>query len=436
MRSHAAVRSQWTRGSGGNGVTEASTHNATQVAEASARLRALAPIYTGEDIARIVHTLCQACVQLLGTDKALAAELRQALQVSTGLSAEMIEWGLETTLSTVRPDALDVLAREVTGTRGLAPVPAKLVVVVLAGNVFTAAVRAMFLPLLTGAPLLVKGASGDSVLPQFLLRAMRAVDGEIAARCELVTFKRESTDAAKTLLEHADVVSIYGDDDTVATLSAHVRAGANVVRHGHGLSASYVCSDALRDEATVRDAAQRVALDVAAYDQRGCLSPQLVYVEKGGATDAKGFAKVLCDETLPELERLLPSGAASLPDKAEALQWRAAAQVRGRLFDGKTFAASYEGRHEPRPSPGGRLVSTYDCDSPDDFARAIASFGPMLKCVGVAGRREYRYRLAQSLRLMAAPRICRAGEMQTPPFNAYADGQPPLAGLLSFIEAQ
>lgn len=125
-----------------------------------------------------------------------------------------------------------------------------------------------------------------------------------------------------------------------------------------------------------------------------------------------------------------------MSDKAEALQWRAAAQVRGKLFDGARFAVSYEGRHEPRPSPGGRLVSTYDCDSPDDFARAVGRFGATLKCVGVAGSREHRLRLAQSLRLMAAPRICRAGEMQTPPFHAYADGQPPLGGFLSFIEAQ
>jgi hypothetical protein len=416
-------------------VNEAPMHNATQVAEAAARLRALPPLYTSEESARIVRALCQASVLLLGTDKTLASDLRHALQASTGLSAEMIEWGLDTTLSTVRPDVLEALTHEVTGTRGLVPVPAKLVVVVLAGNVFTAAVRAMFLPLLTGAPVLVKGATRDSVLPYFLLRAVRSVDAEVAKRCDLVGFERETPDALKALLQHADVVSIYGDDSTVATLSAQTRPGAQVLRHGHGLSAAYVCADALTNESTIRDAAQRLSLDVAAYDQRGCLSPQLVYVQKGGAIDARGFARVMCEDTLPELERLLPPGATTLSDKAEALQWKAAAQVRGKLFDGKSFAVSYEGRNEPRPSPGGRLVGVYDCDGPDDVARQLSPVGPALKCVGVAGPREQRWRLAQSLKLTASARICRAGEMQTPPFHAYADGQPPLAGLLSFIEA-
>lgn len=370
-----------------------------------------------------------------GADRTLAADLRHALHATTGLSAEMIEWGLDTTFSTVRIDVLDGLAREVLGTKGLVPVPAKLVVVVLAGNVFSAAVRAIFLPLLSGAPVLVKGSSQDSVLPHFLLRAMRAVDPEIAARCELVSFARETPDAAAALLAQADVVSLYGSDETLATLAPQTKRGATIVRHGSGISAGYVYAEALRDTATVRDAAQRVALDVAAYDQRGCLSPQVLYVQRGGAIDGRGFARVLFEETLPELAQLLPPGAATLADQAQALQWRGAAQVRGELFDGRTFAVSYEATHDPRPSPGGRLISVYDCDSPDDFARAIAPVGGALKCVGVAGGREYRMRLAQSLRLTAAPRICRAGEMQTPPFQIYADGQAPLAGFMSFIEA-
>jgi hypothetical protein len=410
-------------------------HNATQVADASARLRALARLYTGEDMSRIVRALCQAGIHLLGADKTLAADLRHELQASTGLSAEMIEWGLNTTFSTVRPDVLDALAHEVTGTRGLVPVPAKLVVVVLAGNVFSAAVRAVFLPLLSGAPVLVKGATSDNVLPFFLLRAMRSVDPEIASRCEVVGFARDDQDAVTALLAHADVVSIYGDDHTLETLGAQTRPGAQVLRHGHGVSVSYVCADAMCGTATIRDAAQRVALDVAAYDQRGCLSPQFVYVQRGGAVGAREFARVMFEETLPELARLLPPGAAGLADRANALQWRAAAQVRGELFEGHTFAVSYEARHEPRPSPGGRLVGVYECDGPDDLARALVALAPALKCVGVAGPRDQRLRLAQSLRLMAAARVCRAGEMQTPPFHAYADGQPPLAGLLSFIEA-
>jgi hypothetical protein len=151
--------------------------------------------------------------------------------------------------------------------------------------------------------------------------------------------------------------------------------------------------------------------------------------------DSRALIQVLVDEALPELQRLLPAGRSDMSDQALALQWRAAAQVRGTLFERPGFAVSYEADHAPRPSPGGRLVSVYDCSGPDRLAERLASFGSALKCIGVAGPRPLRQRLAQAIRRVGPARICRAGEMQTPAFDTYADGQPPLAGLLSFIDA-
>jgi hypothetical protein len=407
------------------------THSAAQVAEAAGRLRALPPLYCVDEVSRLVRALCQSGIHLLGADRGLAQELRRELLASTGLSAGMIEWALTTTFSSLRPDVLDALAREVTGTPGLVPVPARLVSVVLAGNVFSAAVRAMFLPLLSGAPVLVKVSSSDDVLPRFLLRALQAIDAEIAQRCELVSFGRDAPEALQALLAEAEVVSIYGDDSSVQRIGAQAQASARVLRHGHGVSASFVGAEALGGAAAIRDAGQRVALDVAAYDQRGCLSPHVVFVER----DAREFARTLAEISLPELGRLLPPGAASLADQALGLQWRAAAQVRGELFEGRGYAVSYEGKQALRASPGGRLIGVYDCAGPGAAAQALGAFGSALKCVGVAGPRELRLELAQCLRPLAAARVCRAGEMQTPPFHAYADGQAPLFGLLSFSEA-
>ncbi|HKP64482.1 MAG TPA: acyl-CoA reductase [Polyangiales bacterium] len=410
----------------------AATHSAAQVAEAAARLRALPPLFAPDEISRLVRALCQSGIHLLGADRALAQELRRELLSSTGLSAGMLEWALTTTFSSLRPDVLDGLAREVTGTPGLVPVPARLASVVLAGNIFSAAVRAIYLPLLSGAPVLVKTSSSDDVLPRFLLRALHAIDPDIAQRCELVSFGRDTPDALQALLADAEVVSIYGDDSSIQRIAAQAQPNTRVLRHGHGISASFVGADALRGGSTAtRDAGQRVALDIAAYDQRGCLSPHVVFVEG----DARSFARSLAETALPELARLLPPGAATLSDQALALQWRAAAQVRGELFEGRGYAVSYESNHAPRSSPGGRLISVYDCPAPDAAIQALRPFGSALKCIGVAGPRELRLELAQCLRPFSAARVCRAGEMQTPPFHAYADGQAPLFGLLAFSEA-
>lgn len=408
---------------------------AASVAKAAARLRALRPLYTAKDVSRLIRALCQSGVHLLGADRTLAQGLRNELLETSGLSSGMIEWALATTFSSLRPDVLDGLAREVLGSPGLVPVPARLVSVILAGNVFSAAMRAIYLPLLSGAPVLVKAASRDDVLPRYMLRALQDIDVEIAQRFALVSFGRDTPDALDALLADAEVVSIYGSDETVQRITWRTQPNARVLRHGHGLSASFVGAESMRDPVARRDAGQRVALDVAAYDQRGCLSPHVVFVERDRDGGARDFAQALAETALPELAKLLPPGAASLADRADAMQWRAAAQVRGELFEGVGHAVSYEGDQPLRPSPGGRLVGVYDTDSPEAAAQALQTFGSALKCIGVAGPRELRLEIAQRLRPLTAARICRAGEMQTPPFSAYADGHAPLAGLLSFIEA-
>lgn len=414
----------------------AQAHDAEHIELAAQRLLALPQLSTAEDLSRLVRAICQAGVRMLGADRELARALRLELAQNTGLSSEMVEWGLTTTFASVRPDVLDALGREAFGTPGVVGVPARLCAVVLAGNVFSAAVRAVCLPLLTGAPVLVKCASNDDVLPRFLRRALEGVDPELAQRFELVRFARSDERALDALLRHAEVVSIYGDDATTTTIGARARPDARVIRHGHGLSASFVSSHALRSSASLRDTALRLALDIAAYDQRGCLSPHMVLVEQASGAGARALARCLADEALPELGRVLPPGPSDTATQARALQWRAAAQVRGELFDGAGFAVSYEATLPLRPSPGGRLVAVHDCADADALAAALGVFGAALKCIGVAGPRELRQRLARRVRGFAPARICRAGEMQTPPFDAFADGQPPLSGLLSFVEVQ
>jgi hypothetical protein len=62
------------------------------------------------------------------------------------------------------------------------------------------------------------------------------------------------------------------------------------------------------------------------------------------------------------------------------------------------------------------------------LASLLTPFGEQLKCVGVAGSSDSHARVAAALASPRPPRVCRAGEMQTPPFNADADGLPALEG--------
>ncbi|HET8935850.1 MAG TPA: hypothetical protein VFN67_20525, partial [Polyangiales bacterium] len=105
----------------------------------------------GRDSARMVAALRATALTLCDARDPIAIALRRELQIETGLSLPMIEWGLLTSLSSMRHAPLAELA----ATRP-SDAPSEVLGVVLAGNVFVAALRGIALPLLAGAHVIAK----------------------------------------------------------------------------------------------------------------------------------------------------------------------------------------------------------------------------------------------------------------------------------------
>lgn len=384
----------------------------------------------------VAAALGRACDRIARGDDDLRDDL-SLLAPSTGLSGPMVRWALETTLGGATEDAWLALARahlRPPPGRDARPQPARLVAVWLAGNVFTAAVRGMFLPLLAGAPVVAKASSRESIFPRLLARTLAEESPAIGRALAVVGFAGDDAAAGDALLAAADVVSVYGADGTVAALRGRVPATSRVVPHGHGLGAAYVPAAALDGERAAERVARALALDVAAYDQRGCLSPHAVFVEEGGAVPPAELARLLADVGLAELAASLPRGPLPADVGGAQLQWRGVAAVRGALFEGDGYAASFEDRAPLRVSPGWRNVAVLACDGPEDAVARLAPAGSHLKSLGVAGDAAAGRRLAALLRTPLAPTLAPVGQMQTPPLDVLADGAPPLEGLFRWID--
>lgn len=406
--------------------------NAKSVLTHARRLRGQAAELQRMEPARIVNGLYQAATRLSQLPRAQAVELRLSLQRETGLSLEMIEWGLDQACVAVEPRTLGRLLSLVEGDALLRAVPAQLTVAVLASNVFSAPLRTLVLSLLSRSPLLVKAPHTGSALLTAFIDALDQVDEALADHVECVVFPREAEDALTALLSAAEAVHIYGDDSTVAAVRRKALAGARVLAHGHGISAAYVPRSALVDDSALRDTAQRLALDVTAYDQLGCLSPQLVMVQGGGELTAFDLLEAL-HRALGEWEVILPRGTLPRAAAAAIVQWRGVAAARGELRQAMTYACSLE-QGSLRAGPGYRHVGLYHCGGAEGAGQALQAFGHHLKSIGVAGPSSERAALALALPPGLAPRLCALGTMQTPPLTAYFDGQSPLFGIQSFIQ--
>ena len=356
-----------------------------------------------------------------------AEDGRDALSSTTGLSIPMVEWAVRTTLDTMTGDAMRGLAQSAQKGTDRAPDPIAMLSVVLAGNVFTASVRGIVVPLLFGVPVLVKASSSETLFPAMLCDALRSADSRLGAAMSVVVFPGGDVEREAALIDSAEAVSVYGGDATVEAMAARL-GNTPLIAHGHGVSVAY-CGNHAIEEAHIGHTISSLSLDICAYDQRGCLSPQLVYVEESSELSVMDFAERLAKEGLTPLSRTLPRGPLPVSVGAAQAQWRGVAEVEGSLVRGDTYAVSVRESQPIRWSPGFRNVTVTPVRALDEALQAMRPIGSNLKCVGAdsASIPELEARLASSPTLSAY--ACTIGTMQTPSLDAPADGYPIWHGL-------
>jgi hypothetical protein len=389
--------------------------------ERCARLTATGATLRSLPPERIAGAIAAACRSIAEPADRTTVDL---LSKITGLGVEMVRWALSKNVGTLTAD--EALAAVPESRDGLYVVPSRLTVAVLAGNVFTASLAALALPLLARSPVVAKASSREDVFPRLFAAALREADPDVGASLEVITFRGGDERLEGALFSQADVVLVYGSDSTLADVRARLPATTTFVAHGHGLGAIFVPAS-IADVGSIIDP---IAMDVAAYDQRGCLSPHVILCERGA--DARGLASALAERGFAKLARMLPRGSLSVEAGAAQLQWRAVGATRGEIFEGDGYAVTHEGTNAIRLSPGYRNVSIVDVESLDDLFARLLPFGVHLKALGVAGTAADRRRIRAELPAPLAPRVCAVGEMQTPRFSSFADGQPPWCGLVRF----
>ncbi|MFO0607992.1 MAG: acyl-CoA reductase [Polyangiales bacterium] len=263
--------------------------------------------------------------------------------------------------------------------------------VVLAATVATAPLRAVALPWLAGAA-------------RITVRPSRRQPSLVRAFVD--AFGRPEITAADALPESLDAVVAYGGDASLDAIARGLAPGVAFEGHGHGFGVSYVGPDA-----PLEAAARAVAVDVAEHDQRGCLSPQTVFV----AGDAVAFAKAL-HAALGALEARWPRGPLGAGEGAAVAQWQGVTAARARWF--RRGAAHGVGALDAAAlvaTPGLRNVAVCPTASVDALREALGRELPHLTCVGVAGTIDpaaWRFTRA---------RVVAAGTMQDPPLDGPED---------------
>lgn len=182
------------------------------------------------------------------------------------------------------------------------PEPPDMVVGYGAGNVPGTALLIALLSQATtladGAPpaVLVKNSRQEPLFTRLVLEGLEAADAELVSAIAVMIWDYEDAAMQDLMLSQADLVIAAASDETIAQIRADIQRVPQRPRpirfhaHGHKVSFSAIGKEilarGLRDEASGQPLLNIVtllaALDSAFWDQNGCLSSRIHFVEKGG----------------------------------------------------------------------------------------------------------------------------------------------------------
>jgi hypothetical protein len=312
---------------------------------------------------------------------------------------------------------------------------------VAAGNLPNPALMSLALGLLTQSAQFMKCASGASLLPRLFAHSIYAADPKLGACLELAEWRGGNHPLESALFAGADCVTATGGEAMLADLRARVPGHVRLIEYGQRASFGLVTREALKNEGAAELVA-RVADDVVAWDQNGCLSPHVIYVEERGEVESDQFAGRLAAE-LRQREAAEPRGKISVAEAADIASRRSIYETlaahRGdvKLWqsrDNTAWTVVFEHDVRFRFSPLNRFVYVKPVPDLAAVLTGVDELKGRVSTVGVAAVGPRLREVAAQLARWGVPRICACGQMQNPPLTWRHDGRPALGDLVTWTD--
>ncbi|PZO01832.1 MAG: acyl-CoA reductase [Hyphomicrobiales bacterium] len=407
-------------------------------------------------VAQIVVTIDKAVARLLDRDDPLRQKLEAILPIVTGYDRETVRLGLSGYLRTFRapqlqrfltedfanPGMLDAFQPAIKGgfTRAYGP---ELLLHIWAGNVPGLPLWSMISGLLVKAGTIGKVASGEPLLAGWFAQILAEIDPKLGECLAIVWWKGGDEASERIWLGEADTIVAYGGNDALAAIRNRVPITARFLPHGHKIGFGLV-SGAVLDTRNAGPLARLVAHDVMRYEQQGCYSPQMLFVERGGKVSPREFAALVSGE-LASFARTHPRRALSVAEAAGVAAWRSAEEMRafdetGRAVLGDAgdpwSVVCVEAAEGLAPSGLNRTLKIVAVDSLDAVVPLVASHRAFLQSVAVAAAPEELFRVAALLGEAGVTRICACGRMTAPEAGWHNDGRFNLLDLVTITEIE
>ncbi len=380
---------------------------------------------------------------------------------ATGFARATLERGLDSFFRVLTADNLEALiaqdlghaqrldkfvashAEEKAGRAALARGP-ELLAHIAAGNIPNPTLMSIVLGVLTRSAQFVKCARGASFLPRLFAHSIYEADKKLGGCIEIAEWRGGDAALETVLFAEADCVTATGSDETLADIRSRLPGTTRFLGYGHQLSFAFITSDAFAG-GRLRATVEHAATDVVAWDQQGCLSPHVLYVETGGNVPPEKFAELLAAE-LAAREASEPRGNISVGEAAIIAARRGIYEVRAAhspeatrhwFSEGSTaWTVVFEAEPRFQMSCLNRFIYVKGVKDLAEALQAADEVRGKVSTVGVAATETKARELALQLAHWGASRVCPLGAMQNPPLTWRHDGRPALGDLVRWTEVE
>jgi Acyl-CoA reductase (LuxC) len=408
----------------------------------------------------LVHVLAEVAKGWLQTDNRFRKFALESGPAETGFSRATLAKGLDNFFRQFTPENLQALLVQDLGgdschvshvtrhdSRHPSPVTRhfwngpELLVHVAAGNIPNPALMSIALGLLTRSAQFAKCASGSAFLPRLFAHSIYDADPKLGACLEIAEWRGGSVELETALFAEANCVTATGSDETLAAIRSRLPVQTRFLGYGHRVSFGFVAREILTEPHLLRIAA-RVADDVVAWNQLGCLSPHVIYVQSRGEILPEKFAELLADE-LEQREQTEPRGelaaehAAVIASRRGIYEVRAAHSPDTQMWQSKNSTAwtvVFEADARFQLSCLNRFVYVKGVKDLHEMLQNADAARGKVSTVGIAAPEDQTEELARQLAHWGVTRVCPLGQMQNPPLTWRHDGRPALGDLVTWTD--
>jgi hypothetical protein len=289
-----------------------------------------------------------------------------------------------------------------------------------------------------------KSASEEPLFAALFARSLWDVCPEMGACIAVGWWQGGNVPLETAAFASADAVIAYGSESTTRDIQRRVPPEARFLAYSHKLSFGVIGRDVLGDTAQAEAMAQQAAYGISMFDQQGCVSPHLLYVERGGVIAPAQFAALLA-QRMAAVQAKWPRGALSLEESTAIRHLRGAYEFR-QLADetvqlwcsepGTAWTVIYEETPIFTPSCLNRTVRVQPVDDLADVVQRVTPVRAYLQSVGMATAPDRRLRLAAALGRLGVTRISDLARMPWPRLTWHHDGRGNLLDLVRWTDIE